>query len=148
MKTNELMLGNYVQDNEDLSDKIIYEIVKIECEIFAEYNSDGDEYNVTAKIANDTQPHNYFDLHPAGIPLTEKWLLDFGFSKQYCTDGYIAIDFGNIEIVLREPNEFEDCYFFRFKMGYDFDARLKYVHELQNLYFAITKSKLLLKPLL
>jgi hypothetical protein len=74
------------------------------------------------------------------IPLTEEWLLKFGFDKtlnQYKT--VTSINKGNSEnipfIVLYLDNEFQ----------YDdlrFRTNLKYVHQLQNLYFALTNEEL------
>ena len=86
----------------------------------------------------------YEDLEP--IPLTEEWLLKFGFEKAKHSHGY-------------------DCYI---KDGFDFDVvshgrywvlaiytdesctdslyfahgRFEYVHQFQNLYFALTGEEL------
>jgi hypothetical protein len=76
----------------------------------------------------------------SGIPLTEEWLLRFGFSKflnQYTLITSVhKKDFKNIPfIVLYLDNKFE----------YDdlrFRTNLKYVNQLQNLYFALTGEEL------
>jgi hypothetical protein len=73
-------------------------------------------------------PHNYF-----GIPLTEEWLLKFGFAV---TDGL----FGN------KYRKSIDLYTMKDKsIGFVFDdycITIQYVHQLQNLYFALTGQEL------
>ena len=66
------------------------------------------------------------------IDLTEKWLISFGFvgrhnmwSNGIITVGYIATD---------EHFEYE----FQFPFNHWTKNSLKYVHELQNLFFALT----------
>lgn len=77
------------------------------------------------------------------IPLTEKRLLDFGFSKEDYTEGYIGIDCKNAEFVLCGPNEFKGYYTFSFKLGgIPMFKKIESVHELQNLYFALTGEEL------
>ena len=84
------------------------------------------------------------DLKP--IPLTEKWLLDFGFNKIY-KKGYIGKDFSNQDFILTEPffiNDLQKGYAFQFNTGGWLKYKeLNYVHELQNFYFAITGEELL-----
>jgi hypothetical protein len=83
------------------------------------------------------------DLAP--IELTEKMLLKFGFNTDY-KKGYIG----------KDPEEACACDFvlsYPYRMGewqtyfaWEFDnykfQKLEYVHELQNLYFALTGSEL------
>lgn len=65
------------------------------------------------------------------IPLTEEWLIKFGFVKQ---GRYYRI--GKVKITFR------DCW--RFEYG-GFISKIYYVHQLQNLYFALTDKELQLK---
>lgn len=62
------------------------------------------------------------------IPLTEEWLLKFGFEK-----GSLIYFNLNGEIVFKGDNAFR--YF-------GLTVQLKYVHQLQNLYFALTGQEL------
>ncbi|MGL4362007.1 MAG: hypothetical protein ACRCSG_01770 [Cellulosilyticaceae bacterium] len=84
------------------------------------------------------------DLSP--IPLTEKWLLEFGFNKDY-KSGYIGKDFYNQDFVLAEPfvmGEWQKGYAFEFTSGgWSKFKEFNYVHELQNFYFAMTGEDLL-----
>lgn len=65
------------------------------------------------------------------IPLTEKWLLKFGFEK----DDYLYYkDSFTYNIISKE---------LYYKSKYPIKAKdIKYVHELQNLFFAITGTEL------
>ena len=74
---------------------------------------------------------NYF-----GIPLTEKWLIDLGFRKdeetnyRWFMEDWLAYDLDDNCIRISDSWEF---------------GKRKYVHELQNLFFAITGRELELK---
>ena len=74
------------------------------------------------------------DLIP--IPLTEEWLIKFGFRKTWF--GYDIISTG-IEI---EPLENEDYTICINANEYHIGENFKYVHQLQNLYFALTNKEL------
>ena len=65
------------------------------------------------------------DIKP--ILLTEKWLLDFGF------DG---LDLGKYTLILSNGN------FFSLSCEEPIAINIKYVHQLQNLYFALTNKEL------
>jgi len=73
------------------------------------------------------------------IPLTEEWLLKFGFEKQIADDINYHFDWW-------EKGEFNEGFVwqhdkgFCFNFGYGHD--LDYVHTLQNLYFALTGEEL------
>lgn len=78
------------------------------------------------------EPHN--QVKP--IPLTEEWLLKFGFERSglynvkdevYVYDEYGLTDTG-----------------FEYRFNYT-QIKLKYVHQLQNLYFALTGKELTFK---
>jgi hypothetical protein len=81
------------------------------------------------EIINEPSEHQ---LEP--IPLTEEWLLKFGvlFGFSHCGSQY-DIEFGL------------DCY--NLRLPYDigmskFIGEIKHVHQLQNLYFALTGEEL------
>ncbi len=96
---------------------------------------------------HDTQPcqmqAHMFDLKDEfwdrvyPILVDEKWLLKFGFTKTEKDDFDLSYNFplisGNIII------ELERCFVLTHKI---IIARCKYVHQLQNLYFAITQEEL------
>ena len=126
MKANELRIGNLVKDSigvieisitgESYFEKPIYDFGKIE-------------------FASIYEP----------ILLTEKWLLKFGFEKK--ENGLFT---KKLEYIY---NSLKYCDDYKIWIYYNDDndaacnaiADLNYVHELQNLYFALTKEELTMK---
>lgn len=91
------------------------------------------------KITGITEEHPFFnsitfdypnwdEIEP--IKLTEEWLVNFGLSKN---NGY-PYKFLNGFIKIRNG-----VYFYKY---YHLDIELKYVHQLQNLYFSLTQTEL------
>lgn len=77
------------------------------------------------------------------IPLTEEWLLKFGFEK--VKDTFITFDSYHYEN--------ENCWIYLIDKGFEFELKTgderhnlcrtyQYVHQLQNLYFALTGQEL------
>jgi hypothetical protein len=91
--------------------------------------------------------NNEIDLFP--IPLTEEWLLKFGFKKNeskwfqinYFTDcSESAEEMGIVFNIVSNRCGFYDV---ENEDGYAMTAkRIYYVHQLQNLYFALTNTEL------
>lgn len=89
------------------------------------------------------------DLSP--IPLTKEWLIRLGFVKHISDDNYIE---NNIEDEIYVDSEEEDTYVSlntkhfatMFSLsGYGGLKYIEYVHQLQNLYFALTGNELKIK---
>ena len=87
------------------------------------------------------QTYSQFIEYINPIPLTEQWLLDFGFEVE--REHY---DKGRLSILLADNNN--DYY----KSGRVFykswaimESQPKYVHQLQNLYLALTQKELIIK---
>jgi hypothetical protein len=128
MKANELRIGNYVTDNYNN----IVEIESIWGKLMVSFNT----------LSDKTLSTRFPTKHLNPIPLTEEWLIKFGFNKKTgifsknINEQVIAIgldgSYGlyNDEIDWREGSSF--C-------G---DNRIIYVHQLQNLYFALTNEEL------
>ena|ERR1017187_724698 len=73
------------------------------------------------------------------IPLTEEWLVKFGFEWQY-NDIWL----NDLGLSIEWNKEKKCCsYLFQPKI---WKRWLFYVHELQNLHFALTGEELILKP--
>jgi len=77
------------------------------------------------------------------IPLTEEWLLKFGvndFGKAATDINFVSYHKGNNKFYYAIAYYYgEDGYV------YTNDIEIKYVHQLQNLYFALTGTELELK---
>ena len=75
-----------------------------------------------------------------GIPLTEEWLLRFGFTNYETQWWYYKQE---EKFVLTYEEYLGEKNFF---LSYEYEqAPIKYVHQLQNLYFALTGTELTLK---
>ncbi len=95
-----------------------------------------------------------FNLVHTPIPLTEEILLKCGFEKNECVsnfnDTFSIVSKSNSRraVGLHQPKQFENTsiYFvmFREDVGIDFSDlnEIEYLHELQNLYFALTGDEL------
>lgn len=129
MEARELRIGNYISDIH-ASEKFFSEVKQIT------------PYRVF---------YGGFHSHPLGlkpIPLTEQWLIDLGLKKDS-----VSVHIYTIKL--------KDGYFIQYNLieksvflgGYDscVDTQgfliesVNYVHELQNLYFALKKQELTLK---
>ena len=117
MKANELRIGNWINDSNDIVKAELYHIQSL---------LDGlDDFG--------------------GVPLTEEWLVKFGFEKNTGLYNNYSMVFDEymcsvqiVDGVWLFSNDVSDagCYVFT-----DF----KYVHELQNLVFALSKQELKIK---
>lgn len=138
MKSTELRIGNIIKiKNPILKDLIDEGFQKIYTDrttvIYVGYDYLG------VIIDNSEVEIMLQDVEP--IPLTEEWLLKFGFEKKpmygkhnryffiknklyYCQHDFYSFVYSNNSLEIKEP---------------------KYVHQLQNLYFALTGEELTLK---
>jgi hypothetical protein len=140
MKANELRIGNFINDLEDRSDPNIYVVARIESSEYTSWNS-GEEYNVIASCL-DPEKKGYFEIRPHGIPLTEEWLVKFGFTYNEDHLVYQKEGFNITDNTIIEGDYYLACYDAQFD---DWDAMghaFQYVHQLQNLYFALTGKEL------
>jgi hypothetical protein len=87
--------------------------------------------------------HNGIDL-VQGVPLTEKWLIRFGFEKEVFWDGnYYTLELNDNKycdlcIVNGDKNGSIEVVLFPYENWF----RYRYVHELQNLFAALTGREL------
>lgn len=114
MNANELRMGNYVFDKYGNIESV-FEISKY-----------GDLYRI-----NELDPYYY-----TSIPLTDEWLLKFGFVKVL---DYPCFRLEGLQI---EFNGFDS----QWGSGLlDEKTVIKFVHQLQNLFFALKGKELTLK---
>ena len=121
MTANELRIGNLIQDNNKewiVSAQLIYSVVE------------GNGYLAGFKP----------------IPLTEEWLVKFGFKVEHLNFGAYETklnDFFNLQFELKNQWNEKDGFHLYVNGGeYDSNVFIKYVHQLQNLYFALTGEEL------
>ena len=117
MKANELRIGNY-------------------------YNQFGNIYQVNGHIISELEKAPQSQLWCKPIPLKEEWLIKLGFEKSK-----VSSHFYKEKLTIQIANELEyhkkgRVYFNSWAI---LEECIKYVHELQNLYFAITNEELTMK---
>jgi len=128
MKAKNFRIGNLLYNTEGKVDKVNMEALKY----LLEY---GDTKMCQAKP----------------IPLTKEWLDKFGFDDSEYKEGYTGVEFRTnliMDFVLTKPNfmgEWQNYY--TYDLGQHRFVGVHYVHELQNLFFAITTTELELKEL-
>jgi hypothetical protein len=115
LQLNELRLGNYVKFTPDEGIFIISEI---------------DAKNQTANGLN------IKDIQP--VPITEYWLLKMGFRQDEDLAYRWYKEWEFLSIITYDLDDNTIC----FSDSWEFGKRL-YVHEMQNLYFALTKEELI-----
>jgi len=118
MKTNELRIGNWYGE---------YSIPKQADAFLIGRLAQIEKAN---KIAIDVSP----------IPLTEEWLLKFGFKQSgyftFLGDKYLRFKIGRMGAYTIDKKEFI------FEVNEHDLCEIQYVHQLQNLYFALTGEEL------
>ena len=113
MKATELRIGNYIMFHND--------------EILTTWEDI--RFMITSRHQN---------KYHKPIPLTEQWLLKFGFEKDFANDGF---KFNNLILDSEERLHIID----RSRYGIIISRCVKHVHQLQNLYFALTGKELEIK---
>jgi len=132
MKANELRIGNLVYPNDDNGTP--YPVTEIRENTICCTNKGDEEYNWCMPEVviglGDIQP----------IELTEEWLFRFGFKKRKVAGFWFDYRLEYVVIDCMDGSEF-DIYFSSLHQ-----TKLEYVHQLQNLYFALTGEELEIKP--
>lgn len=125
MKATELRIGNVV-------DRLVYD-VKSGTNSLVPHNSVYVIYAIKEKTVKIPFKVEISDILP--IQLTEEWLINFGFEKfRGDSQTYDRDDFWAGEIESDGTMKFDYI-----------EASIKYVHQLQNLYFALTGKELKIK---
>ena len=125
MEAKELRLGNLISVYRKPTDK---ELSHYAVQEIYEWENDENYY----VVIDDTFSVN-IETGIIPIPLTEDWLLKFGFK---------GWDLGKYTLILTNGN------FFDFQHGLEstpIAKNIKHVHQLQNLYFALTGEELTIK---
>ena len=125
MKATELRIGNYIS-REDLinGQSRIEEVIEIGRKLIS---------SGPIKVICD-----YDEIQP--IPLAEEWLFKFGFEKRKKLLGLLVFSKSGFDL------HFVNGKWEFYVMGSScILAKIKYVHQLQNLYFALTGEELEIK---
>lgn len=148
MKANELRIGNIVQGNAIQADKSGIGAVEFTGQIFSISSVEP-----RIRINIDKLGLLYAsDCMLSGVTLTEEILFKLGFKKNEFTsdkiESYYSLRLSDDKYVdlclITDAGNCGIAYLFPYGKEFDF----KYVHELQNLYFALTREELNVSELL
>lgn len=136
MNASELRIGNLVKINNDFLPEThgkTYIVYKLQKTFDFDFPPSAGIVSVTDKV----NTYSQFDQFIEPIPLTEEWLLKFGFelSKTHCT---LWMGNGFPFIIEKITDYWWVC-------DMNITSKVYYVHHLQNLYFALTGEELTLK---
>jgi hypothetical protein len=135
MKGNELRIGNLIKGiyhdyddgiDEEIENETICKVVTLDVSGIGDY---------PIYVYSDEDIEHFSEFKP--IPLTEEWLLKFGFGKtEWDNFNSYRLMIGNNDytIVLYSDGNCE--------VGDIITCKIEYVHQLQNLYFALTGEEL------
>ena len=126
MEAKELRIGNYVYPFDDISlvdyKTIFRDFIKVTCKDF----------------------ENTLSLQ--AIPITEQWLLKFGFEHgEHREHGYLWLNCDMGEFYVRPSDK--GGFYWGFDNGNEINNQnnIKHVNQLQNLYFLLTNQELTIK---
>lgn len=134
MKAEELRIGNYVKIDEGIG-KVAFIMDKNFCNEYA-----NDDYNITVEMGDGIFREEE-ETKVEGIPLTEEILLNCGFeyiNPDNKAAGFISMNYGN-------GNRYRIAFLnnhFKMPLNTWNYISIKYIHELQNLYFTIANKEL------
>lgn len=121
----ELRIGNWIQLH-DGNSRIVVSLMPADISTWPE-----DKSQVDTKPAKEYEP----------IHLTEEWLVKFGFGRRLETNGYYCFTNGVIELNHKFQLELFDSRPEE-ETTKNFNPPLQYVHQLQNLYYALNGEEL------
>ena len=121
MKANELRIGNWVLNYKDIPTQIL---------------------EWTGNEAYLTEGRRAYGIKTSNsIPLTEEWLVKFGFYKIPDRSYEIQAKYFDLQVYI--PGKYFGVVAGRDEIALNYN--LEYVHQLQNLYFALTGEELTIK---
>ncbi|MCT3817131.1 hypothetical protein HZQ56_14345 [Elizabethkingia anophelis] len=119
MNKQELRIGNYIEYNGKV---ITVSDIYLSTGIIAKK-----EYTVNGRLISDVNPLLLSDEYLSKLGFSKNKI---GYTKTTSLDRLIAIGFGSDSITINNVR---------------FQNQIKYVHQLQNLYFALTGEELTIK---
>jgi hypothetical protein len=143
MKASELRIGNFVTLSEKQRQELWYNQIHAQKEFFVVKTIYSDN-DISIEVDDEIIDISENDVEP--IPLTEEWLLKFGFIKEYNDDERENRDCFYL-------NNSDDSFYINYDISYNgwylgastygFLKSFEHVHQLQNLYFALTNTELI-----
>ena len=130
IKASELRIGNLV---EGLGDTCMVSNI-------------GQDYFYVSSIEGINYKSTWAEIKP--IPLTEEWLLRMGFEKK--GSEWILFPCCEIQIIVFNEGNYNGVMFYTRTIHTDYTPiysanHINYIHQLQNLYYALTNQELEIK---
>jgi len=135
IKANDLRIKNLVTLSEKQRKELWYDQINAYNEFF-EVKTIYSDNDISIEVDDEIIDISENNVEP--IILTEEWLLKLGFFKH---NGENRFELKNIGVVLLENNCCVDMYDLYNEIISSLTL-IKYVHQLQNLYFCLTASEL------
>lgn len=135
MEASELRIGNYIEQG-------IVKAIKIEGVVTNYHYIAVPElmHGIGAMKAQLVETiFSFEDCKPT--PLTEEWLLKFGFDKK---EGF-ELKINQFDLIWFYKGKYYLCPYEACNENQCVELQIKYVHQLQNLYFALTGEELTIK---
>jgi len=142
MKANELRIGNLILSSFDRVETVR---MILGHEGYKDRADVHEIYKHLIGVEENRNQYNLAEIKP--IPLTEDWLLSFGFASSFSSDPQetpASKSFRLNYFMLFMPNEENQRFIIDIPNVEIF--YIKSVHQLQNLYFALTQTELTLTP--
>lgn len=106
-----------------------------------------DEYKIVERVEEfsiDTNDDMYLNVdHIDPIPITKEWLLRFGFEKDADQHRISYYTYG-VDFIF-DRIEYKDGKWILLTIELQCNENIQYIHQLQNLYFALTGNELNIK---
>jgi hypothetical protein len=127
IQANDLRIGNlfYLNDDDLIENQNVYEGIAI-------HKITGEDVNM-ADFSNDD-----FNMFYKPIPITEEWILRFGAAPFFMNGLQTHFRIG-LHMIRFDGDDFY------LELGKGMNIELTHIHQLQNLYFALTQTELTLK---
>ena len=136
IQVNELKIGNLVYYNGNHKEVGI--VTSLQPKFYPKYCETSKDIFIGLNQRHDIV-YSVKDIQP--IPITEEWLLKFGFEKKEFD--YFILNYGDNECYFSyKRNNLELCR----NIQTTASAKIKSLHQLQNLYFALTGEELQTTP--
>lgn len=137
MKAKDLRIGNFILFDNKIKEP---QIIEINPRFFSSLANGRTEEELRA------HKNEYLNGYWQGITLTHDWLLKFGFKQQEYAPhrGYFLENKYDLCISITQQGKYLPCWLERvlFPGGTEFFRTIDYVHQLQNLYFALKGEEL------
>ncbi len=143
MDTKELRIGNYLIEIDRNKEEKLTEVFGI----ITNYINPIINKDYNGGAFGQKRYYQGYEYKP--IPLTEEWLHDFGFELDNGFTTY-KIDVLKGYLIVAVDGSwglYKDEYSNRIGSSYNNTKEIKYVHELQNFYFALTGEELTLNEI-